>query len=479
MSMTKLIHSAVLPDLLDHGMTLVEDPVKFTKRAAQAGGAGSFDYGALVPDKDHVGIHMVALGEFERYGQNRNADSFPKAACVAYHDTFVKHGNLHRHHKNKPEDAKLGKIAASIYNPNMGRIELFVHANKEAAEPELQKLASDGEVPVSMACVVKFDRCNACNTTRTSGKDPNQCSHIRDEMGKIAEDGTVYCVHNDEPKFFDISFVIKPADRIAWTLKSAGVDIVKISSAALAEMECIYTPIELAADSSASFSKYGHAVKIAAMEKLYGKLEAAGPSSGYEDYLWQLRKAAAVQALSDAGIARLRALDEGDVLYSLAEKKIVLDPESYCKYAMGLDLGTLAGHMPEIKQACAMAITRMLSRGNVLDACNDSFYDVVDFLKGGSGRAKAASILAEEQQNASIDLETARARIISTTIEGTQVKMASAEKVEKMEYSPLAKCVAQKYVAYKLAAADAMQAMDKTMNEQHYALMAARSMANA
>lgn len=479
MSWTKLIHSAVLPDLLDHGMTLVEDPVRFQKRAAAAGGAGTFDYSALIPDANHVGIHMVALGEFERYGQNRNADSFPKAACINFHDTFVKHGNLHRHHKNKPEDEKLGKIAASIYNPGMGRIELFVHANKDKAAAELQKLASDGEVPVSMACVVKYDRCNACNTTRSSSRDPNQCEHIRDYMGKVAEDGTVYCVHNDEPKFFDISFVIKPADRIAWTLKTAGVDITKISSAALAEMESIYTPVELAADSHASFSKYGCAVKLAAMEKLYVKLEAQGPASGYEDYLWQLRKAAACQTLTDSAIAGLRSLDVGDVLYSLAEKKIVLDPVSYCKYAMGLDLGTLASHMPEIKQACALATSRMLSQGSILEACNDSFYDVVDFFKGGSGRMKAAAVLGEEERNASINLDYARERIISATIDGAQVKMASAEKMEKMEYSPLAKCVAQKYVAYKLAAADAMQALDKNVNEQHYALMAARSMANA
>ena len=50
------------------------------------------DYSDMKPDDNHVGIHVVALGDAEHYPANRNGDLFPKKACEKYHDTFVKCG---------------------------------------------------------------------------------------------------------------------------------------------------------------------------------------------------------------------------------------------------------------------------------------------------------------------------------------------------------------------------------------------------
>jgi hypothetical protein len=76
--MTKLIYSGSMPDGCEFQMEIIEDPAQFMKRASNAGGL--FDYEALKADNDHVGIHVLALGDSERYGFNRNADGFPKAA---------------------------------------------------------------------------------------------------------------------------------------------------------------------------------------------------------------------------------------------------------------------------------------------------------------------------------------------------------------------------------------------------------------
>ena len=216
--MTKLIYGDSFPELADVGMRLVEDPAQMRKQASTVFGC---NYDDVKPDKDHVGIHLVALGDYEHYSANRNGDTFPKAACVKYHHTFVKNAKVHRHHKNRPGDPVLGKIVKSAYNEPMGRIELFIHADKKEAAPELQKFAEDGEVPYSMSCSVKHDRCTICNTVRKNAQDPRQCEHVKNALGKLLDDGRVVATHNDEPNWFEISFVTRPADRIAWSLKAA------------------------------------------------------------------------------------------------------------------------------------------------------------------------------------------------------------------------------------------------------------------
>lgn len=148
--MIKLIYSDQLPPTLDQRVTMIEDPDRFVKKASE-----TFDLSdeSLRPPAGYVGIHTVALGDWEHYGMNRNGDAFTKLACQKYHKTFVKHGHVFRNHDNKNPDNAIGKIAASIYNEPMGRIELIVWADEKKAAPELHKLAKEGTASFSMACV--------------------------------------------------------------------------------------------------------------------------------------------------------------------------------------------------------------------------------------------------------------------------------------------------------------------------------------
>jgi len=460
MSMTKLIYSGTLPAELGYSIRLIEDPAELQKTAAAL---GDVDYEAVMPDKAHVGIHLIALGDFEHYGSNRNGDSFPKVACVAYHHTFVKNGHLHRHHQNEDPEKRLGDIKLSVYNEPMGRIELFVHADREKAAEELTKLEKDGEIPVSMACRVKFDRCNICNTLRKSAADPAMCDHIRFNLGKVAEDGRVTCTHNDEPNFFDVSFVFRPADRIAWSLKTAVAG--DLDSVKLAEASGIWVPEHVALDSKQAQAKRELLHKFAAAEELLFGLAQKSPETmtGRERELWEFRKAAAVdQTFSDETIERLRQYEPADVLYHLAAENVVLDPVSFFKYAMGKDMAEIGELFDSIKATLAAGVfTRLEKSGTAVSACNDDFFDVdLDPARSEPFGKSPLAVIVRERGQASFADKHASRRAVEATIEGKTAEIGGNSKFSlEKQAEAVANALAERYASYKLAAVTAMQAL--------------------
>jgi len=473
MAMTKLIYNDSLNSggRVDFGMRLVEDPKAFTKQASEASKSN-----VITPDKDHVGIHVLALGESERYGFNRNGDGFPKKACVDYHDTFVKHGHVYEHHQNKDPNKKLGDIVKSAYNKDMGRIELFIHAHKEKAASHLEKLAKDGEVAFSMACRVAEDRCSKCGQLRSSGKDPRQCKHIADSLGKTAEDGTYIGTYNDHPKFFDISFVYRPADRIAWNLSkaasAAGIDSIK-----LAEDSGLWTPPELMLADGTSSEKFSLLKKLAHFEDLYRSLAGREPSGHEELQLWELRKAAACTGLDNSTIEELRRYEPEDVLPTLARNKIILDPESYCKYAMGTDLGQLRDHLDEVKQACDGVFSRLLKEGRAYDVCSDSYYDFITPSNYVIPHVNTlVTKIAMIKPIASLDDEHVVKRAIDLTIAGVKPQI-NVNSAGFRHISEVAKVVSEKYASYKLASIDAMRYFHPyESKDRQLAILAVQSM---
>jgi len=145
----------------------------------------------------------------------------------------------------------------------MRRIELVcaLNGSKEAAarngglvaDKELEKLASDKDIAVSMACKIPFDKCSACgNTAKTRAEycdSPENGGHckaggLKHNIGRVLADGHVLHADNPNPTFFDISHVFRPADRIAYVsgqlqkAASAGC----ISGAELAEQLGVTMP---------------------------------------------------------------------------------------------------------------------------------------------------------------------------------------------------------------------------------------------
>lgn len=464
MSLIKLIYSGTLPDGVDFSMNLVEDTRQLTKSASVFS-----DVAANVKTPDnHTLIHLVALGESERYGFNRNGDGFPKKACVDYHHTFVRDGHVYRHHQNKDPQKKLGDIVKSAYNEPMGRIELLIHANNDLCGDELQKIASTGEIPVSMACKVAEDRCSICNNLRSSSKDPNQCDHVRYELGKVAEDGKVTGTYNDDPNFFDISFVYRPADRIAWSLKVACDGFT--NSVKLAEESGIWVPEHIALDSDHSAAKVKLLRKLAAAERSYKALASVpeGDMLRREREIWELRKAAAGRSFTDGTIESLREHEPTDVFRTCSESNVVLDPESFFKYALGLDLKGISSYKDDLMARINSGLFNWVDKeGRASEVCNDGYYDVGSQSSYNTSVPSALKYLVSgELPQASFETKTASHRAVVSTINNVPAEIDKNDDPEiKKSSLEVVNALAMKYASYKLAAISAVLASSKVEDE--------------
>lgn len=213
--------------------------------------------------KDEVPVHMIAIGATEDYGPNRNGDGFTRDCCRKYHHTFEKFARFYRDHANKNPAKSFGIVKASAYHEPMRRIELVcaLNGSKEAAErnggliadKELEKLASDKDIAVSMACKIPFDKCSSCgNSAKTraeycdSIENGGHCKAggLKHNIGRVLENGHVLHADNPDPTFFDISHVFRPADRIAYVsgrLQKAASALC-VSGAELAEQMGVTAP---------------------------------------------------------------------------------------------------------------------------------------------------------------------------------------------------------------------------------------------
>jgi len=172
---------------------------------------------SLKPEPGHTKLLMLALGAGETYGCNRNGDYFPELALVEHHKTFEEFGHNYKHHINKDPNRSYGKVVKSYWNPRMKRVELIVDVDNSKAPDILVRVDAGELIPVSMACKVPYDICSICDN-RAKTID-NYCDHLKNHMGEILPGGKQVYAVNTKPVFFDISYVIKPADRTAYVLQ--------------------------------------------------------------------------------------------------------------------------------------------------------------------------------------------------------------------------------------------------------------------
>jgi len=464
--MTKLIFSDSFDPIVDVSINIVKEAKNFTKQAANVFG---MDYSALKPDKDHVGIHLVALGDSEHYGSNRNGDLFPKKACIEYHDTFVKNANVYRHHKNQDKAKALGEVKTSAYNEPMGRIELFIHAHKDKAAPELDRLEKEGSIPFSMACRVPNDRCTICGNIRKSASDPKQCSHVRDNLGDVFEDGRVVGTYNDEPTFFDISFVGRPADRIAWHLNKVANDRKVISSVDLAVEHGIVTPSSLIPLTESGTRKYALCKVLAEFETMYDNLfKKASTRTSQERYFIELTKAANIK-LSDSDIEQLRNITPRIAFNKLAQNGVVLDVDSFFKYAFGPTYGELAESIEDIRNIIRNNVfNNLIKTGEYNRICNNSYFDIdIDnCFSYITGDKKINGFIKKLAGDISILPSAIDRRVIDRTITGYEFdKTANTE--GNMSDNGTSKISAELYSAYKLSALDGIIRFNPGVNKEN------------
>jgi len=224
---------------------------RFTKTASEAS-----DYIKAVEPKPGMSVVLVlALGAYETYDLNRNGDGFnefpfktgfkPTCGCCQtdgawvtqseilpnHYKSFEEHGKIYRHHQNKDPLKACGDVLKSFWNPQMHRVELLLGLRNELA-PDLAERIASGEYPaVSMGCRIKYDVCTICGHKAPTRKQ--YCDHLKFGMRQVTPSGLRAGALNPSPKFFDISFVVKPADLTGYMMKKVADDgayVVRTSS---------------------------------------------------------------------------------------------------------------------------------------------------------------------------------------------------------------------------------------------------------
>ncbi len=185
----------------------------------------------ITPTPGHSIVYVLALGAWETYGENRNGDGFPefpfmetadppwieaKDSLVQHYLSFEKFGHNYRHHVNKDPQKAVGSVVKAFWNPSMHRVELLVDLDNAKAPDLADRIAAGEFPPVSMGTRVKYDVCSFCGNRAPTRA--HYCDHLKFNMRGVIN-GKKIAALNPSPKFFDISWVFRPADATAFMMK--------------------------------------------------------------------------------------------------------------------------------------------------------------------------------------------------------------------------------------------------------------------
>lgn len=327
---------------------------------------------------DYALLKINALGDFEYSGCNLNADAFterggrfqlesPKQGCASYvdvdvgnvqtHPTFTKFAKVFRDHNNKDTDPSFGTVLKSAHNDRMKRVELIIRVKVADFADDLAALDRGDQMSWSMSAAVPYDYCSICGNRAKRASE--YCEHIRENRTQITKRGHVVCMLNDHMRFFDISRVRRPADRIALTLrKVAGADAYDNETGAqLASLLGLRLPGRLLRSGIPLVDEYRKlACKLADIEK---QVPATVSSAEYDACGGDRR-------ISDEEMGTLRNYPPDDVLRELDRRKIMISLGDLMRL-------TLRGRMPpdgivdEAQKAVPGMFSRLLDEARVDD----------------------------------------------------------------------------------------------------------------
>ena len=278
-------------------------------------------------------IHLIAMGDAETYGFNRNGDAFPQAALEKSAHTFVTNGHVFREHANKDPEKRLGTIKWAGYDPSpegMHRVELIIHLDKDRAEKEYEMAKSGSALNFSMSCRVPNDRCSCCgNEARTVG---DYCDCLKYGMGKWMEKPASYAfAYNDNPTFFDISIVKHPADRIARHLeyafaKEASAGSRVVSGAELAALEGVGAAAMDLGD-LAMMRKLASAEEYISGIDIASDARAAACKTSYPLSM--------TETFTKGELDTVRSASPGTFFNEMAKRACVMSFPAFCQYITG------------------------------------------------------------------------------------------------------------------------------------------------
>jgi hypothetical protein len=415
------------------------------------------------PDKDHFMLHVVAMGDQETYGPNKNGDGFPKEALEKYHPTFISDGCFFREHRNRCQQTQgIGTIKASAYNPKMRRVELIVHGNKEKAAKEYEMAKSGKALSFSMSCRVPYDVCNCCEKKASS--PANYCDHLKHNMLQYMPEFKKYAFAiNDKPKFFDISAVEKPADRIAHYLDyafPAGEKSASFNGVITGTQWAAFEGVKLPGNEPIwEPNQYSLLEKLAAAEEYVSHILTTKSASKDQkaSFVRDVVTNSFGAELEDKDIEKLRTLQVGTMCRELAKRASILPFNSFIAYATGRTLQETKDD-PITKRACGMLpeIFKKLMSSN----CGCELGNMFDSSSEYSCGADAANddevqkLMDMAEQKFSIKTEPVKNRVMTIMIiKGASEKVLNRSNIQLTEnFEKRALALAETYGLYKLSA---------------------------
>lgn len=389
-----MINKLILSGSYDFG----EEPTRLVDQPSAAGRAIGLTKAAGVDHifgdcqelelpKDHTVVHVIAVGDSERYGANRNGDEFSREDNQKKHASFKTGGHVFRNHRNHDPLLKVGDVLATAHNDRLSRIELLIALDNQKCEDEVQKLSSGKDLPLSMGSRQAFDVCSYCKHRAKTAAE--HCSHVRHHLGEVAENGVKVAMLNPDPDYFDISVVFKPADRAAYALRKIGGTSV-IGGHELAEQ---YGLTSYASE------------KLAAMHRLASIVK--------EQPALARPLPRRLQPLLVGHLKRARErLGDQHLLGELHDRGLLLSPPDFGEVFLNAD--------PDKMEA----------------ACGEFPPDINELVEEGEGpdsldgccrpRGLPEDLAAALEDSLSMDDQTVRARVIRIGIEGPAIKKAGS-----------------------------------------------------
>ncbi len=293
------------------------------------------------PTDDHTAcIHLIAMGNSDQYGFNRNGDYFAGDVLEKRAHTFVTNGHVFREHRNKDPKKALGQVKWAGYDPKgMQRVELIIHIDKDKAEEEYEMAKKGSALNFSMSCRVPNDRCSCCgNEAKTVSR---YCDHLKYNMGRYMDGFHKYAfAYNDMPTFFDISRVKTPADRIARHLEYMFKDDESMAKAASAGQVLIPSAVAAAAEGinldGFDIDEMSMAVKLAEAEEYMDTMSKSAAYGNSESYAANfLYPRSLMEKFSSAELATARSMAPEKFFREMAKRACVLSFPAFCQYLTG------------------------------------------------------------------------------------------------------------------------------------------------
>ena len=434
-------------------VSLADDPSKFRKSAARLGSSPVVEqWGRVDPIPGHTLVHLLALSDFEKSGNNANGDAFREAHVKEVHPSFVSHGALYKDHKSR--GPKYGQIIKSAHNDVMGRTELLVaHDNDKCAE-WLGKIERGEPAAYSMGYSCSSDQCSLKECSKIASNRSEYCDHVKRGarapygMNRILPDGRKCFVFNIKGHFNDISMVPVGADPIAFSLrKVAGLGEDEVMGGAdLAEAY-----LGTQNDGAPDVAKLALARKLSMIEK---RLDAAGIHS-YQ------RRQRDVTPISKEARDTLRSAPAPDMFAELAKVGAVLPPHDFFALIFGDEFPAHRAVIDKVAAHCVHAFSALEEDFERLTrVCGNYAYDA----------APRGIVTGAVLKRAGLD-EYARAFALDPALSGQRAfeaaavaKLAAAgDDPGRLAPDPRTDYLVDQYAAYKLAALAAIEADDNRL----------------